>query len=704
MEVVAPRSLGRGVERTEAAQKVTGEARYADDYRPHAAVYAAPLQSDIARGRVRSVAADEAKQLPGVLEVLWHGNAPELDVHDGELAILQSDQVAYRGQIVGAVIAETLETARAAARLVRVESDEDPHDSVLTAGHPGLYKPDTVNPGLETDTEDGDIDAALAAAPIVVDATYTTPAVHNNPMEPHSCTALWDGGDLVLYDSNQGVQPVRTAVAKAFGLVPERVRVISPHVGGGFGSKGTPRPHVILAAMAARAVDRPVRLAVTRQQMFAFVGYRTPTIQHVRLGAGADGRLTAIGHEVVEQTSTVTEFAEQTALATRMMYRAGSRRTRHRLAALDVPTPSWMRAPGECPGMYALESAMDELAAACALDPIELRIRNEPEVDPETGHPFSSRGLVECMRQGAERFGWAARDARPRARREGSWLVGTGVAASTYPARRRPSEAAARAEGDGTYTIRIGAADIGTGARTVLGQIAADCLGADVAEVRVEIGDTALPAAPLAGGSMGTASWGSAVAKACAALRRRIEDDYAGVVPAGGLEAHAETSAEIESDAPLARHAFGAQFVEVRVNGVTGEVRVPRLLGVFAAGRILNPRTARSQLIGGMTMGLSMALHEESVMDGRFGDYVNHDFASYHVATCADVEDLQAEWIEEADDNLNPMGAKGIGEIGIVGTAAAVANAVHHATGIRVRDLPIRPDKLLDRGLALRPG
>jgi xanthine dehydrogenase YagR molybdenum-binding subunit len=518
-------------------------------------------------------------------------------------------------------------------------------------------------------------------------------------MEPHATTALWEGDELLLYDSNQGVGPVRSAVAKVFGMNPEHVRVIAPHVGGGFGSKGTPRPHVILAAMAARVVERPVTVAVTRQQMFAFVGYRTPTIQRVRLGADGDGTLTAISHEVVEQTSTVVEFAEQTALPSRMMYAAPARRTRHRLAALDVPTPSWMRAPGECPGMFALESAMDELAAACGLDPIDLRIRNEPELDPETGRRFSSRGLVQCLRRGADRFGWATRDARPGRRRDGAWLVGMGVAASTYPARRRPSEAAARAEGDGTYTIRVAAADIGTGARTVLAQIAADCLETDVAGVRVEIGDTRLPAAPLAGGSMGTASWGSAVAKACAALRRRIAEDYAGVVPAGGLEAHAETSEEIEADAPLARHAFGAQFAEARVNARTGEVKVPRLLGVFAAGRILNARTARSQLVGGMTMGLSMALHEESVMDGRFGDYVNHDFASYHVAACADVVDIEADWIDEDDPHLNPMGAKGIGEIGIVGTAAAVANAVHHATGIRIRDLPIRPDKLLDRGL-----
>ncbi len=695
MAAVAAGALGRAIERVDGRDKVVGEARYANDHRPTAAAYATAIQAEIARGRVRSIEADAALALPGVLHVLWHGNASVLEISDGELAILQSDRIAYRGQIIGAVVAESLETARQAARLVDVHAEAEPHDAIITAEHPRLYKPDKVNPGLETDTEEGDVDAALAEAAVVIDAVYETPAFHNNPMEPHATTAMWEGDDLVLYDSNQGVQPVRAAVAEAFGIVAERVRVISPHVGGGFGSKGTPRPHVILAAMAARAVERPVKVAVTRQQMFAFVGYRTPTIQRLRLGAGEDGRLTAVSHEVAEQTSTVVEFAEQTALATRMMYAAAARRTRHRVAALDVPTPSWMRAPGECPGMYALESAMDELAAACEIDPIELRIRNEPDVDPETGRPFSSRGLVECMRRGAETFGWADRALEPRGQRDGAWLVGMGVAASTYPARRRPSEASARAEADGTYTIRLGAADIGTGARTVLAQIAADFLEADVASVRVEIGDTRLPAAPLAGGSMGTASWGSAVAKACVALRQRIADAYAGVVPAGGLEARAETSAEIEADAPLARHAFGAQFAEARVSTVTGEVRVPRLLGVFAAGRILNPRTARSQLIGGMTMGLSMALHEESVMDGRFGDYVNHDFASYHIAACADVQQIEATWIDEQDERLNPMGSKGIGEIGIVGTAAAIANAVYNATGIRVRDLPIRPDKLL---------
>jgi xanthine dehydrogenase YagR molybdenum-binding subunit len=473
-------------------------------------------------------------------------------------------------------------------------------------------------------------------------------------------------------------------VAKVFGLEPEDVRVICPHVGGGFGSKGMPHSHVVVAALAARAVERPVKLAVTRQQMFALTGYRTPTIQRVRLGAEADGTLTAIVHDAFEQTSTLKEFAEQTTVVTRMMYAAPNRRTTHRLVRLDVPSPSWMRAPGECPGMFALESAMDELAVALGLDPIELRVRNEAEIDPEKGVPFSSRNLVACLREGAQRFGWAERDPHPGTRRDGEWLSGTGVAASTYPAYRSPAGASVRATGDGSYEVRISASDLGTGARTVLTQIAADALGVGPESVRVEIGDSSLPRAGTAGGSMGTASYGSAVHKACRALRDSGDD-----------EATASTADDIKALANLSRHAFGAQFADVRVNTVTGEVRVPRLLGVFAAGRIINAKTARSQLIGGMTMGLGMALHEESVMDAQFGDYVNHDFAQYHVPACADVLDVDAVWVEEEDTQLNPMGSKGIGEIGIVGTAAAIANAVHHATGRRFRELPIRLDRVL---------
>ncbi len=503
-------------------------------------------------------------------------------------------------------------------------------------------------------------------------------------MEPHATLAIWADGDLTLYDSIQGTYGARRTIAQVFDLEPERVRVVAQHVGGGFGSKGTPRPQSVLAAIAARMVERPVKVALTRQQMFASVGYRTPTIQRVRLGATTDGRLTAIAHDAFEQTSTVREFAEQTCVATRMMYAAPDRLTRHRLVALDVPTPSWMRAPGECPGMFALESAIDELAVATGIDPIELRIRNEPELDPEKGIPFSSRNLVACLREGAERFGWADRDPTPGARSDGRWLIGSGVAASVYPVYRSPSKATARFEPDGSYTVEIAATDIGTGARTVLTQIAADTLGVDPEHLRLEIGDSDFGVASIAGGSMGTASWGTAVVRACEALLAQGE---------GEVSVH--TGDEIKAQAELSRHAFGAQFVEVRVDADSGEVRLNRVLGVFAVGRVINPKTARSQFIGGMTQGLGMALQEESVMDRGFGDYLNHDLAQYHVPVNADIEDIEAVAIDEDDAELNPMGSKGIGEIGIVGTAAAVANAVFHATGRRVRELPIRLDRVL---------
>ncbi|HTJ25773.1 MAG TPA: xanthine dehydrogenase family protein molybdopterin-binding subunit [Candidatus Limnocylindria bacterium] len=693
--MIAPGAIGAPLDRIDGPAKVTGAARYAYEHALERIAYVFPVQSTIAKGRVTAIDTRAARAIPGVLHVLTHRNAPRLaSVEDAALAVLQSDAVAYHGQFVAAVVAESYEIARQAAGIVAVTYKEQPHDVVLRTDHPALYAPERVNAGFATDTASGDVEAALAAAPVTIDHTYTTPAYHNNPLEPHATVASWDDGGVTLYDANQGPHGIRDDVASAFGLEPERVRVISPYVGGGFGSKAFTHPHVILTVMAARAARRPVKLALTRRQMFALVGYRTPTIQRIRLGAERDGRMTAIAHDVVEQTSTIEEFAEQTAVATRMMYAAPNRRTTHRLARLDLPTPSIFRAPGETPGMYALESALDELAIACGIDPVELRIRNEPEVDPDTGHPFSSRNLVACLREGARRFGWEGRDPTPRARREGRWYVGTGVASSTYPARRRPSQALARVDGAGRYSVLIGASDIGTGTWTSLTQIAADALGVPVDRVRLEIGDTALPRAPIAGGSMGLASWGTAVIDAAQKLRWRLENEHGGEVPADGLEANGEAGRNPAASS-YAMHGYGAQFAEVHVDVDSGEVRVPRLVGVFAVGRMINAKTGRSQLLGGMTMGISMALLEESVLDARFGHYANHDFAEYHLAVNADVGEIDVSWIAEEDPYVNPMGAKGIGEIGMVGTAAAIANAVHHATGIRVRDLPLRLDKLL---------
>lgn len=697
-DLLEPRSVGTGLARLDGRAKVTGTAPYAYEQPVERPAYLHLVQASIARGRVSIVDTSAAEALDGVLVVLTSANAARLaSTADAELAVLQSDEVAFRGQIVAAVLAETPEVARHAASLLRVHYDEQPHDVDLRADRDDLYAPEVVNPQFPADTTQGDVDSALASAAVTVDQTYRTAMYHNNPMEPHTTTAVWDDGGLTLYDSTQGVHPVRDSVSKVFGLDPKRVRVIAPHVGGGFGSKGTVHAHVIAAVLAAQAAPgRAVKLAVTRQQMFSLTGYRTPTIQRVRLGADTDGRLSAIVHDVVEQTSKIKEFAEQTAVPTRMMYAAPNRRTSHRLAALDVPVPSWMRAPGECPGMFGPEVAMDELAVACQLDPIELRIRNEPDVDPESGLPFSSRNLVACLREGAQRFGWEGRDPTPRARRQGHWLVGTGVASSTYPANRMPGSTAVieyrRDDGRltaGGFAVRIGAADIGTGTWTALAQIAADALDVPVEAVRLEIGDTALPKATVAGGSSGITSWGSTIVAAARAFR-----DAHGNDPPDGAQAQADTPENADAER-FAMHSFGAQFAEVLVNEDTGEVRVPRLLGVFATGRIINPRTARSQFLGGMTMGLSMALHEQSVMDLRTGHVVNHDLAEYHIAAHADVASIEAHWVDETDPHVNPMGSKGIGEIGIVGTAAALVNAAYHATGIRVRDLPVTADKLL---------
>lgn len=684
--------MGQSLARMDGAAKIMGTAPYAFEHRLQRPVYLHAVQSTIARGRVRNIDTRAAESLEGVIAVITHTTAARLaSDEDKELWILQSDQVHFRGQFVAAVIAETPEAARQAADLVRVEYEAVRHDAGLRAEHKDLYAPKSVNAGYPTDTRQGDAEAAFEAAEVKVDATYITPMEHNNPMEPHTTVALWQPPKLTLYDSTQSVHSVRKTVAKTLGLEIGQVRVVSPYVGGGFGSKGEPHAHNILAALAAlRAPGRPVKFALTRQQMFSVAGYRTPTIQRFRLGAGRDGRLQAIIHDVVELSSRFKEFAEQTAAPTRLMYASPNRRTRHRLAALDVAKPSWMRAPGETPGMFAGEVAMDELAVACGLDPIELRIRNEPEVEPESGKPWGNRHLVECLREGARRFGWSQRDPKPRQRVDGNWLIGSGVASSTYPRYILPgSRAAIRMGDDGKYLVRIGAADLGTGTWTTLTQVAADALGCAVDAVRLEIGDTDLPNASVAGGSSGISSWGCAIVAAARELRR-----LHGSRPPAGAEASADTPDDAD-DESFAQHSFGAQFAEVRVNADTGEVRVPRMLGVFSAGRIVNPRLARSQFIGGMTMGLSMALHEESVIDERFGHVINHDLAGYHIAANADVANLDAVWLDEVDDRSTPMGSRGIGEIGIVGAAAAIANAVYHATGKRVRALPITPDKLV---------
>ena len=665
--------VGADVARIEGVDKVTGRAKYAAELPFAELAYGVLVQSTIVRGSITAVDVDAALAQPGVIAVLTHDNAPRLvEAEDPTLLVLQANRVHYRGQAVALVVADSLETARAAADALEVTYAAERHDVT--------FAPDTE---LEPDDE---VDPALASAPITVDATYSTPPEHNNPMEPHSTTAMWADGRLTVYDSNQGATNTQRSLAKLFGVERTDVRVLSDHVGGGFGSKGSPRVNSVLAAMAARVLDRPVRVTLTRQQQFSLVGYRTPTVQRVRLGADLTGRLLAVDHMAYSQTSTVLDYDEGASGYTTAMYATPVLRTDTNVVALDVPTPRWMRAPGEAPGSFAMESAMDELAEACGVDPVELRIRNDTDVHPGDRQPFSSRSLVECLRTGAERFGWSGRDPRPAAARDGRWLLGTGVASSTFPAFAVPSTASVTVEPDGRYTVRITASDIGTGARTALTQIAADALGVSMEQVEVRIGDSDFGSAMIAGGSAGMASWSWAVIKACRELGSDVEP---------GRSVTVNTRDEIGAQGDLARHAFGAQFAEVGVDLETGEVRVRRMLGGFGVGRVANARTVRAQLIGGMTWGISMALHEEGIMDPRFGDYANHDFAGYHIASNADVPEIDAFWVDEHDEELGPLGGKGVGEVGIVGTAAAIANAVWHATGVRHRDLPIRPDRVL---------
>ncbi|POX49895.1 oxidoreductase [Streptomyces sp. Ru71] len=691
------RAVGTPHTRVEGRDKVTGAARYAGEIPFAGLAHGWLVTSAVARGRITSIDTGPVLEMPGVLTVLHHGNAPRLDTEytgllgtpDRTSALFQHDRVPHLGWPVALVVAETSEQAREAAEALVVHYEQQPHDvDFAGAGDDEAYSVDGYMPGVAAK---GDLAAELAASDTVVDAEYTTPEEHHAMMEPHAATAHWDGGRLEIVDSNQGTMWVAHELALLFSLDPAAVHVRSEHVGGGFGSKGV-RAHQVAAALAATALQRPVRVVMTRRQMFSLAGYRSPTRQRIRLGADATGRLRALEHSCLSLTSTVHEFVESGAGPARVMYDADAHHTANRVVRLDVPTPTWMRAPGEAPGSFALESAFDELAERLGLDPIALRVRNEPEAGPVSGLPFASRHLIACFEEGARRFGWADRDPRPGLRREGRWLIGTGTAAASFPAGSAPSTATVTAEADGTFTVRVNAADIGTGARTALTLIAADALETTPERVRVLIGDSDLGQAWIAGGSMGTRSWAWAVTGAATELRERLALGTG--IPPEGLTVRSDTTQAVGALTQKERHSFGAQFAEVAVDVGTGEVRVRRMLGIFSAGRIVNPLTARNQLVGGMIWGLSMALHEEAARDRASGGVVGADLAGYHVATHADVPLVEADWIEDVDPD-DPIGIRGVGEIGIVGAAAAIANAVWHATGVRHRALPIRPDRVL---------
>ncbi|MDB5071595.1 MAG: aldehyde oxidase and xanthine dehydrogenase molybdopterin binding protein [Candidatus Eremiobacteraeota bacterium] len=730
--------VGRPLDRIDGHAKVTGAARYAADAPVGDVLYAVIVQSTVAGGRIAEIDETATRAVSGVVEVLTYRNAPKIPAFPfdftvpfaEQLAPLQSDEIHYDGQHVALVIAETFEAAREGAVLLRITYAPGPFQATLEGAHE-TELPDNFF-GNAMQVRRADPEAAFAASEITVDATYSTPVENHNPLEPSATVAQWRDGELIVHDASQWVLGSRAAYAKAFSVDETQVRVLAPYIGGGFGCKGFFWAHQTLAAMAAKVTGRAVKLVLSREQMFTSVGHRSSTRQRLRLGASRDGTLRAVLHDVQGESARVGAFFEPAGVVTPMLFAVPALSVSHRVAKLDIPSTTAMRAPGETPGTYALGCAMDELAYACGLDPLEVLRRNETETDGESGLPFSSRNLLACYERGAEAFDWSARTHAPRSMRDGGELIGWGVAAATYPAMRSRGEARVTIDAAGTIDVASATHDLGTGMYTILAQIAADALGADPRAIRVRIGDSAFPLAPVAGGSMSSASIGPAVHAAAERIRRevisiatsagasplhglradevhvvdgilRAKDDparaiaYADVVRLGGsgaLEALgvAEPGKEQEE---YSFHSFGAQFVEVRYDEELARLRVSRALGVFDCGRVLNAKTARSQMIGGIVWGIGMALLEETVRDDRYGAVVTNNLADYHVPVNADVPAIDVLFVEEPDLKFTALGARGMGEIGITGVAAAIANAVYHATGVRVRDLPIVPEKLL---------
>jgi xanthine dehydrogenase YagR molybdenum-binding subunit len=704
--------LGQPISRVDGRAKVTGTARYAAEFDPTNLAHAALVSSTVPRGRVTAIETAEAEASAGVLAVLTHLNAPrlpyrgfeerpEVDPSSGEqLRVFQGPEVLFSGQPLGVVVAETLEQARHAASLVRLRYETAEAATDFDARR---ARPPSEASGQAGESRRGAAMRAFGKAPVRIDAVYTHPREHHNAIEPHATVAAWDGDRLTLYDKTQWVTNDRAEIAHVFDIPEDHIRVISPFVGGAFGSALRTWPHVTVAALAARHVRRPVRLELTRRELYTSVGFRPETEQRVRLGARRDGRLTAIIHEATGQTSTYEEYVEDTLDPPRTTYACPNVLTRYRLVEMDTNTPCPMRAPGAVTGIFALETAMDELAVALGMDPLELRLQNHADRNPADGRPWSSKDLRECYRLAAERFGWSRREPAPRSMREGPLLVGYGMATAIYPAWRSAASASATIFADGTALVRTATSDMGPGTYTAMTQVAADALGLPLDRVRFELGDTAWPDAPVHGGSITMASVGTAVQAACETVRAKLLTDarngesYAEILRGQGrdrVEATAEAQPGDEGER-FSSYAFGAVFVEVRVDADLGMIRVPRIIGAYDAGRIVNPKIARSQCIGGMVGGLGMALLERAEWDARFGRVMNANLAEYLVAVNADVPELEALFVPGDDRRFNPLGVKGLAEIALCGVAPAIVNAVYHATGTRVRDLPVTLEKLL---------
>jgi xanthine dehydrogenase YagR molybdenum-binding subunit len=733
-------NIGQPLTRRDGVLKVTGAARYAADNHPAGMLYAVLAVSSIARGRVTFLDVQAAKGHPGVVDVMTPANRPPLaDDPDAKtnpfvfrLDLLQNDQVRYANQPIAVVIAETLEAATEGAALLSPQYQSQSPRVGLDAGE--SFVPTAVGVGNPAKVQRGDVEVALATASQRIEETYETPAQYHNAMEPHAIVVTWDRDTLSIDTPSQGLALAQERIAGLFGISPEKIHIRSPFLGGGFGSKGLISGPQVLGIMAARLVGMPVKLVLRREQMYGPVGHRAPTRQRLRIGADRDGRLTAIDHHAKTASSTFDDFFEPAADASHTLYASAAIATSHEVVRVDTGTPMFMRAPGEATGSIALESAIDEMAQAFGMDPLAFRLKNYAEVEPISGKPFSSKALRECYAQGAERFGWSR---RPRAARqmrdEAGFLVGWGMGTATFPALMLEAQARAVLRSDGSGLMETGAHDMGQGASTALAQIAADGLGLELEQVEFRTGTSDLPDAGIAGGSAHTATAGTAIHNAGAGVIAKLaglatndersplfgagnagviarggrlfrgddegrSESYADILDRAGLteiEARGKSAADPAAQSTYAMHAHGAVFAEVKVDPDLGQMRVTRIVGAFAAGRIINPRLVRSQLFGGMIWGVSFALHEHAVMDQRSGRTVNANLAEYHVPVNADVPSLEALMIDEHDPYVNALGIKGVGEIGITGSAGAVANAVWHATGIRVRRFPIRIEDLV---------
>lgn len=724
--------IGKPIDRVDGRLKVTGTATYSAEWPLENIAYGVLIQSTIPTGTIKAIDSRAAMKLPGAIAVFSFDNQPMVLAggkgKEGEhLFLMQDNVVRYAGQNIALVVGESLETARYAASLVKITYESQPFS---TAFHDNVARAKEARGHEKADR--GDIAAGIADSSVQVSATYSTPTQSHNPLEPFATTAHWNGDSLTLYESTQSIFPTQSFVAEHLGMPPDKVRVICKYTGGGFGSKLSVWSHAMLAAMAARKLDRPVKVVLDRHQMYGPVGFRPATIQRIVLAAKKDGELTAIKHESINETSRFKEFVEGCCAVSRIMYRCPNVQTSQLLVATDIGQPTWMRAPGHTPGSFALECAMDELAYALKMDPIELRLRNFADRNYESDRPWSSNSLRECYRQGAERFGWSNRQQEPGRQKDGRILIGWGMACAQHSVWRNAASVRIVLSSDGEALVQSGSQDIGTGTYTIMTQIAAERLTLPCERVRFELGDSNLPDSPMSGGSTTAGSLGNAVALAADGVIAKLVDlasndpasplhgaNKSDVLAENGMlylknrpqskerfadivERTGKNSLEVklaakpgDEQSNYSMSTFGAQFAEVRVDPDLYTVRVSRFVGAYGAGRILNPKTARSQMLGGITFGIGMALMEQTYVDDRLGRIINADLAEYHIPVHGDCGSIEPFFVDEIDPHVNVLGAKGIGELGTTGASAAIANAVFHATGLRVRDLPITIDKLL---------